>query len=101
MVYNRKKSYASGMKIKEIIAELQSINYQLDSAAAGSSTLEGARNDLNYLLNMLENHEISEASVTLQKIKQAMNDDKRDTRQYSTGSDGIHHTGNGILYITK
>ena len=52
------------MTLREIIAELQSIEYQLDSASTGNSTLTGARGDLNLLLDMLERQEISEASVT-------------------------------------
>ena len=89
------------MTLREIIAELQSIEYQLDSALNGNSTLQGASSDLNLLLDMLEKQEISEASVTRQKINQATNEDKRDTRQYSTGSDGIRHTGNGIQYVAQ
>ena len=88
------------MTLREIIAELQSIEYQLDSASTGNSTLTGARGDLNLLLDMLERQEISEASVTRQKINQATNEVKRDTRQYSTGSDGIRHTGNSIQHVT-
>ena len=56
------------MTLREIIAELQSIEYQLDSALNGNSTLQGASSDLNLLLDMLERQEISEASVTRQKI---------------------------------
>lgn len=56
------------MTLREIIAELQSIGYQLDSALDGNSTLQGASSDLNLLLDMLERQEISEASVTRQKI---------------------------------
>ncbi len=89
------------MTLREIIAELQSIGYQLDSALDGNSTLQGASSDLNLLLDMLEKQEISEASVTRQKINQATNEVKRDTRQYSTGSDGIRHTGNSIQYVTR
>ena len=88
------------MTLREIIAELQSIGYQLDSALDGNSTLQGASSDLNLLLDMLEKQEISEASVTRQKINQATNEVKRDTRQYSTGSDGLHHTGNSIQHVT-
>ena len=88
------------MTLREIIAELQSIGYQLDSALDGNSTLQGASSDLNLLLDMLEKQEISEASVTRQKINQATNEVKRDTRQYSTGSDGIRHTGNSIQHVT-
>ena len=58
----------SNMTLREIIAELQSIGYQLDSALNGNSTLQGASSDLNLLLDMLERQEISEASVTRQKI---------------------------------
>ena len=56
------------MTLREIIAELQSIGYQLDSALNGNSTLQGASSDLNLLLDMLEKQEISEASVTRQKL---------------------------------
>mgnify|MGYP003661953844 CR=1 FL=1 len=46
------------MTLREIIAELQSIGYQLDSALDGNSTLQGASSDLNLLLDMLEKQEI-------------------------------------------
>ena len=46
------------MTLREIIAELQSIGYQLDSALNGNSTLQGASSDLNLLLDMLEKQEI-------------------------------------------
>ena len=42
------------MSIQEIINELQSIEYQLDSAADGNSSLDGARSDLNELKHKLE-----------------------------------------------
>ncbi len=47
------------MTLREIIAELQSIGYQLDSALDGNSTLQGANSDLNILLDTLENQEIN------------------------------------------
>ena len=47
------------MTLREIIAELQSIEYQLFSALDGNSTLQGANSDLNILLDTLENQEIN------------------------------------------
>ena len=47
------------MILNEIIAELQSIEYQLDSASEGNSTLDGARSDLNGLVDTLEKLEIN------------------------------------------
>ena len=47
------------MTINEIIAELHSIEYQLDSAAEGNSSLDGARSDLNGLVDTLEKLEIN------------------------------------------
>ena len=47
------------MTLREIIAELQSIEYQLFSALDGNSTLQGASSDLNILLDTLEKQEIN------------------------------------------
>ena len=46
------------MTISEILKELESISYQLDSTSNGfvenDSDLSGAKNDLNYVLDTLE-----------------------------------------------
>ena len=47
------------MTLREIIAELQSIEYQLFSALDGNNTLQGASSDLNLLLGTLEKQEIN------------------------------------------
>ena len=55
------------MLIEEIIKELESISYQLDSTSNGyvenDSDLSGAKSDLNYLTDTLEKEMIAETKV--------------------------------------
>ena len=55
------------MTKKEILKELESISYQLDSTSNGfvenDSDLSGAKDDLNYLLDTLEKKVIEDETL--------------------------------------
>jgi hypothetical protein len=61
------------MSIEEIIKELESISYQLDSTSNGfvenESDLSGAKNDLNYVIDNLEKEVIVENVITYEEIQ--------------------------------
>ena len=61
------------MTISEILKELESISYQLDSTSSGfvenDSDLSGAKNDLNYVLDTLEKKVIVENVITYEEIQ--------------------------------
>ena len=61
------------MSIEEIIKELESISYQLDSTSNGfvenESDLSGAKNDLNYVIDTLEKKVIVENVITYEEIQ--------------------------------
>ena len=61
------------MSIEEIIKELESISYQLDSTSNGfvenESDLSGAKNDLNYVIDNLEKEVIVENVITYKEIQ--------------------------------
>ena len=61
------------MSIEEIIKELESISYQLDSTSNGyvenDSDLSGAKNDLNYVIDTLEKEVIVENVITYKEIQ--------------------------------
>ena len=61
------------MSIEEIIKELESISYQLDSTSNGyvenDSDLSGAKNDLNYVIDTLEKEVIVENVIAYEEIQ--------------------------------
>ena len=61
------------MSIEEIIKELESISYQLDSTSNGfvenESDLSGAKNDINYVIDNLEKEVIVENVITYKEIQ--------------------------------
>ena len=61
------------MSKEELLKELESISYQLDSTSNGfvenESDLSGAKNDLNYVIDNLEKEVIVENVITYEEIQ--------------------------------